>query len=33
MHVIKIAFLKFDLKSFVPHKKLVSSFCTPWALG
>ena len=33
IHVLKVAFLKFDLKSLVPRKKLPSSFRTPWPLG
>ena len=28
MHILKVAFLKFVLKSFVPRKKLPSSFRT-----
>ena len=33
MHVLKVAYLKFGLKSFRPHKKLLSRFGTPWHLG
>ena len=29
MHVLKVAFLKFGLKSLVPHKKLLNSFRAP----
>ena len=32
-HVLKVAFLKFGVKSVVPRKKLASSFYTPWSLG
>ena len=33
VHVLKVPFLKFGLKSFVPRKKLPSTFRTPWPLG
>ena len=32
MHVLKVVFLKFGLKSLVPRKKLLNSFRTPWLL-
>ena len=32
IHFLKVVYLKFGLKSFIPHEKLPINFRTPWAL-
>ena len=33
MYILKVAFLRFGLKSFMPRKKSPGSFHMPWSLG